>query len=224
MTKPTAAERAERKKTEPQIPPNFYAMSDAIQPEHDADKQSQVHSELAQEAGNTRGEVSIDQPIKEEDYMSNVIQGISQYNPQQQDRLLQMELNLLENKRKEVLGQLQQLNAPAFVGGNQDGCSTLSLEGGSRQSLISASQYLQQAVDATDAPRPAPSDHEDYDKKIGTVMKRQAETRRAQQQALLQTYLQFQAANAPEQERQLDHTIKQQPPEKGDLKTPNDDS
>lgn len=105
MKRPSSAELARRKKKDPDSPPNFYLMPKVLDAAKDADSSSN-----GSEAKESR--VS---PTVEDDYLHNLRQRISRQSRKEQAATLQLELNLLERQKQEILDKLQRLNSSSRI-------------------------------------------------------------------------------------------------------------
>ncbi|CAJ1950287.1 unnamed protein product [Cylindrotheca closterium] len=112
MTRPSAAELAERKRSEPDSPPNFYLMP-KINPESADPQQQPPQIPPVMVEGCSSSESS--SAAQGDDYMINLIRRIAVYAPQQQDMMLQLELGMLDKQRQEILEQMKQVKT-AFHG------------------------------------------------------------------------------------------------------------
>ena len=104
MTRPSSAELADRKKEEPDSPPNFYGMPPL---EESANNDSEGRPTMDETQRATR----------QNEYISNLFQRISLAPPHLQMRILQVELSMLERRRNAVLEQLQLLFYRRTAGG-----------------------------------------------------------------------------------------------------------
>lgn len=108
MTRPSATELADRKKEEPDSPPNFYLMSKVEPTASDANNNPQASSDDLQAAMVNGLDRSA---MQDDEYMSNLMRLISMISPHQQSLILEIELNNLNKQRQAVLEKMELLSA-----------------------------------------------------------------------------------------------------------------
>lgn len=127
MRRPSAAELADRKRSEPDSPPNFYLMPNETEDnttpmntddnaDDDEDKSVNLQRSPHRDSA-VASEQSEHLSLQGDGYMRNLIHRIVMLAPQQQNLILQLEMRKLKVRREEIERQLQRLRS---LEGNSD--------------------------------------------------------------------------------------------------------